>query len=111
MLTNLLRVLFLAPPCYVFISLVKGLITVSGCTWAGGISVTSPVNSSATSMISVKRILTKDNIKRLVHVVSVKISQTKHSSPWVKTLSHMGLWQTITGGSTMVKHIVRDTRS
>jgi hypothetical protein len=44
MLTNLLRVLFLAPPCYVFISLVKGWIIVSGCIRAGGISMTSPMN-------------------------------------------------------------------
>jgi hypothetical protein len=47
---------------------------VSGCTRAGGISMTSPVNSGVTSMISVKRLLTKDNIKRHVHVVSMKIS-------------------------------------
>jgi len=58
-----------------------------------------------------KKLLSKDRVKLCVLAVSVQTRYLNHSSIWVNTFAPMGLWQTIPGGSVMVKPIMRETRS
>ena len=44
----------------------------------------------------------EDRVECRVHAPSVKIEYINHNSVWVNTLSEMGLWETIPGGSAIV---------
>jgi len=88
-----------------------GWMTVSGCTRAGSVNVIGRMNSFRRLKISEKKLLSKDKVKLRVLAVSVQTRYCNHRSIWANTFAPMGLWQTIPGGSVMVKPIVRETRS
>ena len=85
----------------------------SGCTWAALVRVRGPKNGLTRPLLSWNEHLQglKELVSLGVPTANVQIRVGKPSWSWVNIFARMDLWQTIPGGSTMVKQIVGETRS
>ena len=85
----------------------------SGCTRAAQVRVRSPMNGSTRPMLSWNGHLAwllKERVKFAVPTANVQTGKDKRRRSWGNIFERMDLRQTIPGGSTIVKPIVRERR-